>query len=67
MMKTIVVIMCFLPKYDLDPQEFCSLRNQPSYVETTAQYCRERENISPEYTVTVCREFDEHTDVDLLR
>lgn len=66
-MKTIVLLLCFVPKYAEYSNELCYLENLPSYAESVTHYCEVRKLFSPEYEQTVCREFDEHTDVRLLR
>jgi len=66
-MNILVLILCFLPRYAENPSEFCYLQNLPRYAETAVQYCDDRKSGSPEYLLTVCREFDEHTDKGFLR
>ena len=66
-MNTLVLILCFLPKYAESPTEFCYLQNLPRIAETAVQYCNEREGRNPNYRLMVCREFDEHTDRGLLK
>ena len=66
-MNTLTLILCFSPLYKDDPVEFCYLASKPNAV-TAQEYCDWRRDANPNYTVTICREFDgSRHDKELLK
>ena len=67
-MNTLILILCFTPMYQDNPSEFCFLTPTSESGITVQDYCDKRIAHSPEYRVTICREFDgSNHDKELLR
>ena len=57
-MNTLILILCFTPIYKADPAESCFLAQTSESGITVQEYCDRRIAHSPNYRVTICREFD---------